>query len=367
MNRTTLIVLSIAAVLVVLLLVFENPFREEPTISARTEAPVELFQPIAPQDASRIQISGTLASTATLVNQGGQWFMADGVPADPGAVNQLFAALEQAKEPELISINADVLEQFHIGPVLGTRLRIFDLQNKPRVDVVVGEVERDIFNSAIRRPDSANVYRVHGMLRRALRPASWRDLALLRLNPDTIRAITVRTTETTLAVRREPGAATWAFADPTTETIPPDSMNTWLQRLANSRAANIVATSAEADALTSYGLTQPGASLAVVTDDGTTHTLLFGGFKGNPPAGTCYAKRADAPLIYEVNEISRGNLLMTRAALTQPPAPPAGAGMSPGMMPPGMMPPSAMPPGAMPPAMMVPGGMPPDLSTAPVR
>jgi hypothetical protein len=141
MNKPTLTILAIAAVLVALLLVFENPFKSE-SPQSKPEEQAQVFVPLSEPECSRIELKGFLTST-TLVRQDRQWMTGDGFKADPEGIEELFRTVQEMKDPELISINPKAFLNFRVDPVTGTSLRMFDMQGNLKVDLIVGSIEGD--------------------------------------------------------------------------------------------------------------------------------------------------------------------------------------------------------------------------------
>ena len=152
MNKQTLITVVVAIALVAALLLFENPFqRQEPR--RRPEEQVQLFTLLAEEECTRIEVRG-MGTTGTLVRKGRDWFTSDGYRADPDLLRGIFAMLKDAGPPELVSINPDAFLNFRVDQVTGLSLRMFDTQGKAAVDLIVGEMERNPFQTPLRKPDS---------------------------------------------------------------------------------------------------------------------------------------------------------------------------------------------------------------------
>jgi hypothetical protein len=325
MNKQTLTILAIAAVLVTLLLVFENPFKSE-SPQPKSEQPAQLFVLLSEPECSRIELKGFLTST-TLVRQDRQWMTGEGFRADPEGIEELFRTVQEMKDPELISINPKAFLNFRVDPVTGTSLRMFDMQSKLKVDLIVGSIEGDIFHVPVRRSDSSNVYRVRGMLRNVLQRRTWRDRNILRLEPTSLRRIAVQRPDESYVVQRESAESPWHFSEPTSAPVDAQKAENWAQWIANLQAIEFEPT-AKADMMTTFGLTKPQGRLLVLTDTGSSCTILFG--NKNQKTNLYYTKRTDEPQVFLINDLVFNNILQksndlkpTSGTVTAPVPPPA--------------------------------------------
>jgi hypothetical protein len=330
MNKHTLVILVVAAALLGLLLLFENPFKgEEEQAKPRKEELVQLVVPPKEEDISRIQVSNIMTSV-TLVNKGGEWFTSDGFPADVMAVRRLFQGLQEVKEPELVSINPKTFIQFRVDPVTGTRVRMVNIQGQPAVDLIIGEMQGDFMHSAVRKPDSDNVYRVRSQLRMAVGMRDWRNMSILFSNPESVQRVSVASPETSYTLVRGEGEAPWRFADSTSASLIQPQVDNVVRAASMLRASGIEPTTAT-DSLTSYGLAHPTASLSVALKEGTSYTVYFGASRPALNRLEYFAKRADQKWVYRVTEADRNVALRKKEDLLQkPPAAPKPMTLPPG-------------------------------------
>ncbi|MBM3334969.1 DUF4340 domain-containing protein [Candidatus Sumerlaeota bacterium] len=322
MNRQTIIVLIVAAVMVALLLVFENPFKRRPVGPQRDEK-VELFVPIPEEQCSRIELSG-LGTSATLVRKDREWFTNDGFRADAEAIGLLFRAIERFGAPELISINPNALPLYRLDQISGIRLLMLDANGRQQVDLVLGELERDFVYMPIRRTRDTNVYRVRGMLVPMLRQYQqwqWRDTTIVRFEPESVRRVAVAQTGNSYAIERSTTDQTWMFTEPTSGPADNAKVLEWLNRFSRlgSQGAAELEPPASPDMLTTFGLTPPRSAISITLDSGASYTVLFGDKKRD--ADQYYAKRADQPQLYRLPAWIHDQALATSATLRPAPAP----------------------------------------------
>jgi len=322
MNKQTRTILIIAAVLLALLLIFENPFKgERPSRWREEEEKVQLFTPISEEECSRIELSG-FGTTATLVQKDHRWFTQDGYKADPEAIPPLFLTLADFGEPELISINPDAFLKFRVDPLLGTRMKMTDTAGAVRVDLIIGELQTDFFHTPVRRPDSNKVFRVKGMFRGILQRPTWRDQNIFRLNAQELRRVKIQRPDESYAIVQETTTDLWHFCEPTSEPVDSQQVQGWLERIARLRATDLQPTTGT-DMLTTFGLTSPTARLSVELNNGSSYTLVFG--NQNLTTKQYYAKRLDDPQVYRIDSRTYSDLLRKSAELKPKPeiAPPA--------------------------------------------
>ena len=317
MNRQTLAILVIALILVGLLLILEKPFKRE-TPKPRRGEQVELVAPLSEEECSRIVLSGGLGTTVTLVRKDREWFTGDGYKADPNAITQLFEGLENFGEPELVSINPNAFMKFRVDSFLGTRLRMFDMAGEPKVDLIIGQFERDFFHTPVRKPDSKNVYRVRARMTGIVRRPSWRDHNIFRFDQASLRRIAVQRADESYVVTRDEATNTWRFSEPTSGPVEERMTQMWVQQIASLRAADFEP-STDADMLTTFGLADPREQVAVTLDDGSSYTVVFGNF--DPKRKQHYVKRLDEPQVYRVPEHTHIGILKKSADLQPKPKP----------------------------------------------
>ncbi len=321
MNKQTIIMLAVAAVLVAALLIFENPF-QEPERKPHPDEQVELFVVPEEADCARIELRGMGTST-TLVRKDHQWFTQEGYRADGERVQQILNVLKEAGPPDLVSISPDAFINFKVDQIQGISVRIYDRQNARKVDLIVGEMERDFFHTPVRKPESNNVYLIRGMLRMILQQSDWRDRNIFRIDLASVRRVAVNRTDESYAIARESEGAPWHLIRPTSEPLSAEKVQPWLQQICMLYAQDLEPP-ATTDTLTSYGLTASPAYLSLGLDDGTTQTLIFGIANERKEY---YVKRADDPQVYRLAEFYFTHLLKKsdelKATPAAPPLPPA--------------------------------------------
>lgn len=321
MNRQTAIIALIAVVLVVLLLIFEKPFKGPGESKPAEDERLALVKPISEDEVSRIEISSGIGTSVTLVRKGRQWFVGRGHKADGDAIRELIQNLSEIKNPELVSINPEAHMKFRVHSLVGKRIKVFDMTGEPRIDLIVGETEREFFSVPVRMPDSDNVYRVKSKLKNILTRRTWRDENILRLKPDSIKTISVVAPDESYTLSRSAGAG-WAFTEPTSGPADVQQVQNLLARVSSLRCAGFAEATEDIDLLTSYGLVLPNAAVTVGLDDGSSYTVAFGAEV--PSSGIrieYYAKRMDEPQVYEVAEPAYNGVIRQSVTLKPLPEP----------------------------------------------
>jgi len=298
MNKQTMTILIVALVLVVALLIFENPFKGEKPPRWREEEKVQLFTPINEEECSQIEIS-TMGTTTTLLQKDHVWFTQDGYKADPDGISQLFRVFSALGEPELISINPDAFMKFQVDPMLGTRVRMVDTEGKARVDLIIGQIQRDFFHTPVRQSDSNKVFRVRAILQGMVRRSSWRDDNILRLDPATVQRVAVQQPDDSYVLVRETPGSSWHFIEPTSAPANTEMVQSWVQRIARMRASDFVHASSP-QMLTTFGLTTPRARLSISLDNGSSYTVIVG--NQHPATKQYWTKRVDDPQVYSIDQ-----------------------------------------------------------------
>jgi len=344
MNKQTLTMLGVAIVLVAALLVFENPFQTRAP-RKRPEEQVQLYQPLTEQECTRIEVRG-MGTTGTLVRKNHEWLTSNGYKADTDAVTQLFAAFEIMGQPDLVSINPNAFLNFRVDQVTGISLRMFNKQNVPQVDLIIGEMEHSLFQTPVRKPDSEKVYLVRGMLRGLVQRRDWRDHYIVKLEPGQIKQVKVQRPEESYTVERDLPAGTWHFSEPTSAPVDAPTVEGWVQQIARLQTTEFEPTS-NTDTLTTYGLTTARSKITFVLDGGSSYSVVFGNLDARRQQ--YYAERLGVPQVYRVAEYFYTNSLRKSADLkpkTLPPPPGTSFPGAPGEVGAPGVPPTMPPPGA---------------------
>jgi hypothetical protein len=188
MNRSLAGLAAVAVVLVALVLIFANPFRDE----LRRDEPkgLVLFEGFRPQNADRVEIEAAGADPVILTRQGEAWVVESqgSFPADSAAVGAMLRAVEIAKSTRLASTNPDNRSKFQVDSA-GVVVRLSG-GDRVLAAFTVGKVGRDFASSYVRPEDSNDVHEVRGLNRGLFsRPQGLRDRSLFSFEIASVRSV----------------------------------------------------------------------------------------------------------------------------------------------------------------------------------
>ena len=304
MNRSQIRMLAIAAVLVALVLVFANPFKD--SLKRDDRDWTTLFDKEKVAKADRIEVVTTTDSTS-VVKEGEHWVVASqgSFPADTAAVNNLLRALENARSAGVVSNNPENRSQFQVD-ASGVRVRVFAAQD-PVAEFTLGKMGMDFTTSYVLPAGSSEVLVVRGMNRNLFaRPQGMRDRTIFKFDPPTLKQVTAMTpeggwelirTDSTWSVRRrgeqDLAPAEGTVADPI------------VQSLSDFAADGFLDTPSDT---VNTGLATPAESFTLRFMDGTEAVALVG---GKNDRNQYFVSRPDRSIVYLISEWRLTNVSKT--------------------------------------------------------
>lgn len=310
MSRNTLRLLGLAFVLVLVVLLFANPFRGD---RARVPAAGDAWLTAADvARIERIEVQGAEGERVFERRPIG-WVVAsqNDFPADTVAISSALRALENARQGKLISKNPDNHERFDVGEG-GVEVRALAGGDEEMLALVIGGQGNDLTSSYVRRGDEPEVYSVRGINRAQFDPTrGFRDRALLTLNRDRVASVRLEGDIAWEVVRAD---SVWMLRSGGTEQpAQQDKVERMLNVLATLNADDFLADAARDTARTDL----EAHRVTVTLDDGTTHVVQVGGKDGSR---RYYAARGDRAAIYLVSEWRMRDVLLEADDLAAPPA-----------------------------------------------
>ncbi len=190
MSRSFTVLLAVAGVLVLLVLVFANPFQD----SIRKDNPpaVELFDPARLDKADRVTIRPPTGASTVLARKDGNWVVASegDFPADTAAVGSILRAVRGAHSSGTASTNPGNRGLFEVDST-GVRVTVA-AGGEPAADFTVGKSGRDFTTSYVLPAGSDAVLEVRGINRNLFtRPRGFRDATLFRFEPAQAAEVTL--------------------------------------------------------------------------------------------------------------------------------------------------------------------------------
>lgn len=127
----------------------------------------------------------------------------NGARAASASVNDLFQALADKVQPELVAQDASSFARLQVDSATGRTLRLVR-SGKPVLDLLVGVRANEFQSVYVRRPGDAHVFLWRGALASVVRRSAddWRDKRIAALEPDSIGALDVQRGAERYTVRR---------------------------------------------------------------------------------------------------------------------------------------------------------------------
>jgi hypothetical protein len=295
MSRGTVRLLVAAGALIVLVLVFANPFRD--TLRSRTTDWAELYADVDLSRADRIRVK-TMTDSTLLVREGASWTVASqgGFPADTAAVGNLLRAVKNARSTGIASTNPENQSRFQVDRT-GVEVEVQEGE-KTLAHFTVGKMGQDFTTSYVLPAGSDEVHVVRGMNRNLFaRPQGMRDRTLLAFDPAAARAVRHEAASGGWELSRSD--TTWmvqAAGDPSSHPAQVSVANEVVQTLSTLSADGFFEGSP--DTLDS-GLGSPEHRFTVRLADGSESSVAIG---KKDDRGQYYAVRSDRPTIYLLAE-----------------------------------------------------------------
>jgi uncharacterized protein DUF4340 len=319
-NRSQIRMLSLAAVLLLLVFVFANPFKDSLKRDKREWATVFDAKKVAGAD--RIDIV-TASDSTVVVREDGNWVVATkaNFPADTMAVGNLLRSVQNAKSAGVASSNPENRAKFQVDTT-GVRVKV-TAQNAVVAQFTLGKMGADFTTSYVLPAGSNEVLVIRGMNRNIFaRPQGMRDRTIFKFAPATLKEVVAETADGGWELIRTD--STWSARKRGEEGIHPADKtvaNALVQSLSDFSADSFL--DGPTDTVDT-GLAAPAQRFTVRFMDGTEATVAVG--KKNDRS-QYYVSRPDRKAVYLMSEWRFGNISKTVEELEgqKPPTPPSTA------------------------------------------
>ena len=311
MNRSNLMLVGVAGVLVVLVLLLANPFTDD----VRKDNPEKtgLFAAAA-AGVDRITVTKPGADPVVLERSGGAWTVASagGFPADTAAVSAILTAVEGAVAGSPVSRNPERQTELQVDGAGGVRVTL-DGGTTTRADFLVGKTGSDFTASYVRPAAGDDVFLVRGISRNLFdRRQGYRDRTLLSFAPGEVVGLDWTAADSSWTLDRADSG--WVVTSPDGEWgMADDTQVDLVMRVASALTAEGFF-AGDADTLDA-GLDPPVHVLTARFADGTERTVEFGRINASQQR---YARRPDRDAIYLFGDWNLNHLRRPAAALRAP-------------------------------------------------
>ena len=292
-TKQLLILGAIFIVLVIVVLLFDNPFGQS-EYEKKVETAMPLFPNFNKEQVVKIEITAT-GETTTLSKQNDNWVVAsmDNYPADGEGVAELLSKVTEFKNTQRVSNNPEKQSEFEVDST-GVEAKLMDASDKVLVHLFVGKTTPGFLSSYVRPADSNDVYVAQGYLQSVFNKdtRTWKDRTIFNFNKGIATQLNIISPEETVELRLDADGA-WQMLKPiaaAAKTTEVDALLTTFSGLDTDDFAEAK------DELAEYGLDTPQSTISAVLNDGTTATLHV----GKEEEGKLYVKRDDKDTVFRL-------------------------------------------------------------------
>ena len=292
-TKQLLILGAIFVVLVIVVLLFDNPFGQS-EYEKKVETAMPLFPNFNEEQVVKIEITAT-GETTTLSKQNDNWVVAsmDNYPADGEGVAELLSKVTEFKNTQRVSNNPEKQSEFEVDST-GVEAKLMDASDKVLAHLFVGKTTSGFLSSYVRPADSNDVYVAQGYLQSVFNKdtRTWKDRTIFNFNKGIVTQLNIISPEETVELRLDADGA-WQMLKPiaaAAKTTEVDALLTTFSGLDTDDFAEAK------DELAEYGLDTPQSAISAVLNDGTTATLHV----GKEEEGKLYVKRDDKDTVFRL-------------------------------------------------------------------
>ena len=292
-TKQLLILGAIFIVLVIVVLLFDNPFGQS-EYEKKVETAMPLFPNFNKEQVVKIEITAT-GETTTLSKQDDNWVVAsmDNYPADGEGVAELLSKVTEFKNTQRVSNNPEKQLEFEVDST-GVEAKLMDASDKVLAHLFVGKTTPGFLSSYVRPADSNDVYVAQGYLQSVFNKdtRTWKDRTIFNFNKGIATQLNIISPEETVELRLDADGA-WQMLKPiaaAAKTTEVDALLTTFSGLDTDDFAEAK------DELAEYGLDTPQSTISAVLNDGTTATLHV----GKEEEGKLYVKRDDKDTVFRL-------------------------------------------------------------------
>ena len=292
-TKQLLILGAIFIVLVIVVLLFDNPFGQS-EYEKKVETAMPLFPNFNKEQVVKIEITAT-GETTTLSKQDDNWVVAsmDNYPADGEGVAELLSKVTEFKNTQRVSNNPEKQSEFEVDST-GVEAKLMDASDKVLAHLFVGKTTPGFLSSYVRPADSNDVYVAQGYLQSVFNKdtRTWKDRTIFNFNKGIVTQLNIISPEETVELRLDADGA-WQMLKPVAaaaKTTEVDALLTTFSGLDTDDFAEAK------DELAEYGLDTPQSTISAVLNDGTTATLHV----GKEEEGKLYVKRDDKDTVFRL-------------------------------------------------------------------
>ncbi|MBN1423111.1 DUF4340 domain-containing protein [Candidatus Fermentibacteria bacterium] len=310
------VLIATLAVLVILLLLFANPFKQP---GAHTTKGAPLFPALLAKEPARIEVDG--ANDVAVWKHDDEWLVAGDTeeevfPADTAGVYRAIRAAQAALTKDLVSDNPEKQALFEVDSS-GAMVRILASDSTVLADFVIGKSGSDYATNYVRPQGRNGVYLVGDRIKSQFDRAGrgLRDMFLFKMPKEDIARIDLTHADTLISLQAGENG-NWEMVAPRQGMVKKDLAVRIVNTLANFRADDVVGRESN-----DKGFESPFIRVGVVVRDGTDHTILVG--DTTAVEGRRFARVEGRAWVYEIGAYRIETLTKPVDEMLEPPPDPS--------------------------------------------
>ena len=315
-TKQLLILGGVFVVLILVVLLFENPFGQS-EYEKKVQTAMPLFPNFDKAQVAQIEIIAG-GETTTLAKQDGKWVVTslDNYPADTEGVEELLAKVSEFKNTQRVSTNPDKQGEFEVESTTGVEAKLMDVNDALLAHLFVGKTTPGFLSSYVRAADADDVYVAQGYLKSVFDKGTrtWKDRTIFDFNKGIVTQLNITSPEETVELRLD-AEGTWQMLQPEASAVKQAEVDSLLTTFSQLDTDDF----AEPKELAEYELASPPSSISATLNDGTTATLLI----GKEEDGKLYVKRDDKDTVFRLFKSNVDRLIKKAETLKEVEAPPA--------------------------------------------
>ncbi len=315
MKKKQLLILSgIFVFLLLVVLIFENPFKKS-DYQKKIETATKLFPDFNKDEVSKIEIIAKGATTV-LTKQDEQWVVTtmDDYLADMESVKALLEKVEEFDNADHVSNNPKNQVDFQVDST-GVETKLLGANDKVLAHVFVGKNTPGYLSSFVRVADSNDVYIAQGYLQGTFDKSTrtWKDRHIFNFKKGLVTQIHITSADEKVELRLD-AENKWQMHQPISAEVNQTEVDNLLTTFSELTTDDF----AEPKELSEYGLTAPISTISAVLNDGTTPTLHV----GKEEEGKHYVKSIDKKQVFMLFKTNVDSLIKKSDVLMENVAPP---------------------------------------------
>ena len=272
MKKKQLLILSgIFVFLLLVVLIFENPFRKS-DYQKKAETATKLFPNFKKDEVSKIEIIAK-GETTVLTKQDEQWVVTtmEDYPADSESVKTLLEKVEEFDNADHVSNNPKNQEDFQVDSS-GVETKLMGANNKMLAHLFVGKNTPGYLSSYVRVADSNDVYIAQGYLQGTFDKSTrtWKDRHIFNFKKGLVTQINITSADEKVELRLD-AENKWQMHQPISAVVNQTEVDNLLTTLSKLPTDDF----AEPKELSEYGLTDPISTITAVSQRWNNPNLAY--------------------------------------------------------------------------------------------